>query len=180
MASFAGDPQLYDVKRLHMFDAYDTNKWKWMSAAVRPGTEVRNLLDVLQTSLVASMLKPAYDPLQPQLDNWVCRRRAARMAMQACGHVRWAIGQASCFLKVLGARCPLHRFRLATHYASPNLPRFRLARIASAGQTKAWVLARFDQVDSDSLGISRESGTWVAGSPRPRTGMSGNFSADSG
>ena len=77
MASFAGDPQLYDVKRLHMFDAYDTNKWKWMSAAVRPGTEVRNLLDVLQTSLVASMLKPAYDPLQPQLDNWVADVRHA-------------------------------------------------------------------------------------------------------
>ena len=73
-----------------------------MSAAVRPVTEVKHLLDVLQTSLVAAMLKPAYDPLQPQLENWVCRRRAARMALQACGHVRWAIGQASCFLRYWG------------------------------------------------------------------------------
>ena len=89
-------------KRLQLFDAYVTNKWKWASAAFRPVADVRRLLDVLQTSLLASMLRPAYDGLQDKLHNWVCRRRADRMAAQACSHVRWAIGHAQCFLRYWG------------------------------------------------------------------------------
>ena len=89
-------------KRLQLFDAYVTNKWKWASAAFRPVAEVKRLLDTLQTSLLASMLRPAYDGLQDKVHNWVCRRRAARMAAQACSHTRWAIAHAECFLRYWG------------------------------------------------------------------------------
>ena len=91
-------------KRLQLFDSYVTHKWKWASAAFRPVSEVRKLVDVLQRSLLASMLRlrPAYDGLQDKVHNWVYRRRAARMAAQACSHCRWAISQAECFLRYWG------------------------------------------------------------------------------
>ena len=89
-------------KRLQLFDSYVTKKWKWASAAFRPVGEVKRLLDILQTSLLASMLRPAYDGLQDPVHNWVCRRRAARMSAQACSHVRWAISQAECFFRYWG------------------------------------------------------------------------------
>ncbi|CAE7493906.1 unnamed protein product [Symbiodinium sp. CCMP2592] len=74
------------TKRLHLLDSFVTSRWRWLSAAVRPLFAVAKQLRTLQTHFLVSMTRLAHDPLQTSCENWVARRRGAKMAAQACGH----------------------------------------------------------------------------------------------
>ena len=66
------------------------------------------MLDVLQSTLLLSVIGPAYDQFQSVVTNFVVRRRAAKMIAQASEHARWSYKLASFFFRYWGhaARYP--------------------------------------------------------------------------
>ncbi|CAE6941294.1 BXL5 [Symbiodinium sp. CCMP2592] len=102
------------TKRLHLLDSFMTSRWRWLSAAVRPLFAVAKQLRTLQTHFLVSMARLAHDPLQTSCENWVARRRGAKMAAQACGHRPWGAIHLRSFMNYWG-----HAARLDPHLKRP-------------------------------------------------------------
>ena len=96
------------TKRLHLLNSFVTSRWRWLSAAVRPLWAVSQQLRTLQTHFLMSMTRLPPDPLQTPSENWISRRRGAKMAAQSCGHRPWDSVHLEAFLGYWGhaARIP--------------------------------------------------------------------------
>ena len=90
-------------KRLRLFDSFVTGKWKWLSAAIRPVSAVRRLLDVVQCNFLTMMAGLSLDPLSSATtSNWISRRKASKMAAQVCEHRPWSSAHMTCFMRYWG------------------------------------------------------------------------------
>ena len=90
------------AKRLQLLGSFVTNKWRWLSAAVRPLHAVAQQLRSLQTTFLLSMCRLPTDPLATCSENWKSRRRAAKMAAQSCNHRPWDAVHLESFMNYWG------------------------------------------------------------------------------
>ena len=116
------------TKRLHLLNSFVTSKWRWLAAAARPFA-VSKQLRQLHTHLLVSMTRLAQDPLQTSSENWIARRRGARMAAQSCGHKPWDAVHLEAFMGYWG-----HAARLEPHLNRP-------IKIAMQVRDETWMLA---------------------------------------
>ena len=76
-------------ERLKLLTSFVSSRRRWMSAAARPTTALLRTLRIAHTNLLMVICNPATDRLAPITDDWVARRRAARMISQHCGQEPW-------------------------------------------------------------------------------------------
>ena len=77
------------AKRLQLFDAFITAKWRWMAGCVRPVTSVLRAVNTCLLTMLVQMTGLEYDPFLSPVGNWVSRRRASKMILQALGRPTW-------------------------------------------------------------------------------------------
>ena len=82
------EPSVALTSRLALLCRHVTSTWRWLSPAVRPVQDVCTHLTKLSTDLLMRMLPLARDGFLGAED-WVARRRAAKVAAQQCGFVSW-------------------------------------------------------------------------------------------
>ena len=76
-------------ERLKLLTSFVTSRWRWRSAAARPTAALLRTLRIAHTNLLMVICSPVSDRLAPVTDDWVSRRRAARMICQHCGQEPW-------------------------------------------------------------------------------------------
>ena len=132
-------------KRLHLLNSFVTSKWRWLSAAARPLFAVSGQLLTLHTHFLVSMTRLAHDALQTSSENWIARRRGARMAAQVCGHRPWDAVHLEAFMGYWG-----HAARLSQGLHRP-------IKIALQVRDESWMAARSSQED----GTLAQCGLWT-------------------
>ena len=76
-------------QRLRLFASFVTSKWRWMAGCVRPVSATLRMANVCMMQMVVQMTGMEYDGLSSPLGNWLSRRRASKMILQALGVPMW-------------------------------------------------------------------------------------------